>query len=106
MTAKLVVTNQARDDLAEIATFIAQDSREQARDFIHKFVATAEDVRLWPEANPLLDDERLRQAGLRRANLKKFRNHLFVYRYRLQTVEILRIYHAAQDWQRHLFEED
>lgn len=104
MTVKLVITNQARDDLAGIAGYIAQDSAEQARDFVRKFVETVRDLQLWPESNPLLDDDRLRQAGLRKATVKKFRNHLLVYRYQAQTLEVLRVYHGAQDWQRQLFE--
>jgi len=105
MTGKVVIANQARDDLAEITTFIAKGSPDQARDFIHKFIETVENLRLWPESNPLLDDDRLRDAGLRRAVFKKFRNHLIVYRYRSQTIEVLRVYHAAQDWQKYLFDD-
>ena len=106
MSVSLIITNQARDDLADITAFIAQDSPAQARDFVAKFQASVQDTTLWPESNTLLDDPRLAAAGLRRAIIKKFRNHLFVYRYRDDAVQVLRVYHAAQDWQQEIFSSD
>lgn len=106
MSISLIITNQARDDLADITSYIAQDSPAQARDFVAKFRASVQDTMLWPESNALLDDARLATAGLRRGIIKKFRNHLFVYRYRDDAIQVLRVYHAAQDWQQEIFSSD
>lgn len=44
MSVSLIITNQARDDLADITAFIAQDNPAQARDFVAKFQASVQDT--------------------------------------------------------------
>lgn len=87
---RLVFTSTARRDLIEIGDYIAKDSRKQALNFVLELEGFCARLSRQPERYPQI----ARYPTLRRA---PYRNYLTVYRAGENTIEILRLLHAACD---------
>ena len=92
---KVVVSEQARVELREIALFIARDNASRARSFVRELRSKAYEIAQTPEAFPVVP--RFAKLGIRR---RVFRNYLIFYRLQADTVNIIHILHGAQDHER------
>ena len=86
---RLVVTRAAIRDLAEIEAFIARDNARAARRFILKLLDACDSLVDQPRAYP--------DAGVQNLRKRPFDDYLIFYRLS-DTVEVVRILHAARDW--------
>ena len=99
---KLVFTAAARADLHAIGDWIASDNAPRAVTFIDELEQHCARLADRPQMHPLLI--RRESTGLRKA---VHGNYLIFYRMADDdAVEIVRILHGAQDWERVLFEDD
>lgn len=98
MSYRLRVTPAADKDIEEIAAYIVRDSVEQAMRFYVAVEATYGHVVQRPNAwRPVMDLGQPRAEGLRYRPLLGFPNHLVLFRVLAETVEVVRILHAARD---------
>ena len=88
---KLVWKKQARADLIKIVLHIAEDNADAADHLTDEIEAQAERLREYPK---------LFRVGRKRGTreLVAHANYLVIYRIQGETVEILRVKHAAQQW--------
>ncbi len=88
---KLVWKKQARADLIKIVLHIAEDNADAADQLADEIEAQAERLREYPK---------LFRVGRKRGTreLVAHANYLVIYRIQGETVEILRVKHAAQQW--------
>lgn len=91
---KVIFSARAREGLAEIGDFIAQDSPRQARIFVNKLRAKAIQIGRTPRAYPLLPHHKDR--GIRR---RAYKNYLIFYRIDDNQVSIVHILHASRDFE-------
>jgi plasmid stabilization system protein ParE len=98
---KLVFTAAARADLHAIGDWIASDNAPRAVTFIDELEQHCARLADRPQMHPLLI--RRESTGLRKA---VHGNYLIFYRMAGDAVEIVRILHGAQDWERMLFESE
>ena len=94
------VSPRARLDLDRLHSFIAADNPDAAARVRETILDTADLL----AANPELG-RRIRNAGKRHAQVRwfvvpKFRNYLLFYQPFQDTILIMRVLHAAQDWTR------
>ena len=80
----------ALDDLDHIAEFIARDNPDRAQSFVHEIFNQVEALGRFPFMGSSSEDIDARE-------LVVHRNYLVVYRLVGETVEILQVWHAAQD---------
>jgi toxin ParE1/3/4 len=97
MTYGLTLRPAADADIAAAATAIAADSIEQALRFYDSIDATFGQLREHPERWALWPIEHPRLTGLPRCFVIGFRNHLIFYRVDTDTVDVIRVLHAARD---------
>ena len=98
---KLVIVDEARDDLVRIGERIARDNPRRAVNFIDEIEAHCQRVSANPLAHPLLPG---REASrLRRA---VHGNYLIFYRVDPGEVLVIRVLHGARDYDAILFPED
>jgi plasmid stabilization system protein ParE len=88
---RLFITRAATRDLAEIEAFIARDSASAARRFVLKLLDACEGLVDQPRAYA--------EVGVQNLRKRPFDDYLIFYRLS-ETVEIVRILHAARDWVR------
>jgi addiction module RelE/StbE family toxin len=90
---KIVWTLRARDDLREIATFIAHDNPPAALKLGELIFARVDTLEQFPELGRVVPERN--QPNLRELVVKNYR---VVYRFRSQAklVEILRVWHGAR----------
>jgi plasmid stabilization system protein ParE len=98
---KVVLSDEAKADLREIALFIARDNKTRARSFVRELRAKAHDVGDMPLAWPLIP--RYAHHGIRR---RPFRDYLIFYRIDEDGISIVRILHGARDYETLLFLEE
>jgi addiction module RelE/StbE family toxin len=91
---RVVLSDEAKADLREIALFIARDSKARARSFVRELQAKAHDVANMPRAFPLVP--RYEHHGIRR---RPFRDYLIFYRIEDSRIAIVRILHGARDYE-------
>jgi plasmid stabilization system protein ParE len=91
MFHKIYWTRQAREDLREIRAFIARDAPLTAAAFIRRLRASVVRLRSFPQSGqvvPELGDEGIREL---------IRGHYrIIYRFRVDRVEILTVYHSSR----------
>lgn len=87
----VVFRDEARGDLIEIGDYIAQDSRERARDFVARMKARCERIGDNPLAAPLRPKWGENVRGI------VFGSYLIAYRIEGDEVLILRVFHGARD---------
>ena len=97
---KLVITDEARNDLARIAEWIARASSRRAITFIDEIEAHCLRISKTPLAYPLLPGRE--EGGVRRV---VHGNYLIFYRVDPGQVVIIHVLHGARDYEPILFPE-
>ena len=97
---RVVLSDEAKADLREIALFIARDNRTRARSFVRELQAKAHDVANIPRAFPLIP--RYEHHGIRR---RPFRDYVIFRRIEDHRISIVPILHGARDYEVLLFPE-
>jgi toxin ParE1/3/4 len=85
-------SSQARNDLLDIAEYIAVDSPRRARSYVRELRTCAITIARSPEAFPIADGQGHR--GIRR---RVYGNYLIFYRASGDRLQIPRIVHGARD---------
>ena len=98
---KLVITDEARDDLAHIADWVARNNPHRALSFIDEIEAHCQIIAGTPFAYPLLPGRE--DSGIRRA---VHGNYLIFYHIDPGATVVLHVIHGARDYDRILFPED
>lgn len=98
---KLVITDEARDDLARIAEWIARSNQRRALTFIDEIEEHCRRIPATPLAYPLLPGRK--RSGLRRV---VHGNYLIFYRVDSRQVVVIHVLHAARDYEAILFPEE
>ncbi len=91
---------KAAQDLDEIFHFIAGDNPEAAERVHQTVPRTADFLAQYPEAGKRVRNASARHAQIRWLVVPKFRNYLIFYQPWQDTVMVVRVLHAAQDWTR------
>ena len=92
---KLFFTPEARRDLASIGNWIAKDNQNRALTFVEELEVSCAEILNYPEKYPLA--LQFESKGVRR---KVHGNYLIFYRVNTTQVEILHVFHGAQDHSR------
>jgi plasmid stabilization system protein ParE len=98
---KVVFSRNARQELEDIADWIARDNPERARTFVVDLVKRCKAVGRAPYSYPFVD--RSRDSALRR---RIYRNYLIFFDIRAREVQILHILHGARDYGQIVFAND
>jgi plasmid stabilization system protein ParE len=97
----VVLTNEAEADLEQIGDWIARDNPMRAVTFVQTLRAKCLGLGDVPLGFPLVP--RYERSGVRR---RPFRDYLIFYLVNGDSVEVLHVLHAAQDYERILFPDD
>lgn len=97
---------QAQAEIDDHAEFIALDSPDAGRRFLAAIERTFEALLNLPHLGAAWVSRDPRLRGVRRHPVKDFRNHLVFYRPIEEGIEILHVFHGAQNIPRLLDEED
>ena len=84
-------------DLTDIADHIAPDNIDAAIRFLTATRKSMEFLTTTPGAGPLYPTKNRRLAGLRKWSVDGFRHYLIFYQVLNDTIQILRVIHAARD---------
>jgi toxin ParE1/3/4 len=87
------LTSTAEQDIEEIWTFIAEDSRDEATKFIGKLEKQVSSLERFPERCPLIAENELMHTRYRHLVFGKYRT---IFRISRQTVYIVRVIHTAR----------
>lgn len=98
---RLVLTESAEADLAEIGDWIAARNPARASTFLIAIRERCERLLDAPKAFPLVP--RFERSGIRR---RPYGDYLIFYRVDAEMVEILHILHGARDYEALLFPEE
>jgi len=93
------LSDEAEDDLEQIADYIARDNPHRALSFVQELRGKCEALACSPLGFPLVP--RYEQHGIRR---RVHENYLIFYRVDVDRAVILRILHGAMDYAVILFE--
>jgi toxin ParE1/3/4 len=96
--ARYTKTSEAYRDIVEQAEYLAERSLDAAMRFVDAVEATAEFLTSWPEMGEFCHFRSPRVVGLRVWQVRVFPNHLFFYRVAADGIEIVRVLHAARDY--------
>ena len=91
---------RAQRDLEGVCSFIAADNPQAAERVRITILDTADLLAGNPELGRRIQDAAPRHADLRWAVVPRFRNYLIFYRPFEDTIVVVRVLHAAQDWTR------
>lgn len=97
----VVLAAEAEADIEQIATYVAEQSPQNALNLIRNLRARCESLADAPHGYPLVP--RYEHLGIRR---RPFGNFLIFYRVGADTIEVIHILHGARDYERLLFPED
>jgi toxin ParE1/3/4 len=97
---RVIVTVKAKMDLIEIARYVAEDNPAAADAIVDRLQRECERMDTAPLRYPLVS--RHEQLGIRR---RPVGNYLIFYRVGRDAIDILRILHAARDYERLLSSE-
>lgn len=97
---RVVLTTEAKADLARIADYIAADNPARARSFVRNLQMRARQIGDAPRGFPLV--LRYEHTGVRR---RVYGNYLIFYRIEETRISVIAILHGAQDYERILFPE-
>jgi plasmid stabilization system protein ParE len=98
---KVVFSQNAEQDLEDIADWIARDNPERARSFVADLVRTCKSIGRTPRSYPFVDKSR--DSTLRR---RIYRNYLIFFDIGAKDVEILHVLHGARDYAQIVFADD
>lgn len=91
---------KAERDLDSIFRFIAGDNVNAAENVRQNILSVADFLAQYPNAGRRIRNVSPRHANVRWLVVPKFRNYLIFYQPFRDTVMVIRILHAAQDWKR------
>jgi plasmid stabilization system protein ParE len=91
---------KAARDLDEVSHHIAADNPEAAERVRRTILNTADFLAQHPELGRRIRNAAPRHAQIRWVVVPKFRNYLIFYQPFQETVMVVRVLHAAQDWTR------
>jgi toxin ParE1/3/4 len=93
-TYKVKITETAQADLSAIWDYIAVSSPQNAMRFVEELEEKALSLGHFPQRHPVIpESELLRTRAYRHMIIKDYR---IIYRFNLDTVYILRIFHGAK----------
>jgi addiction module RelE/StbE family toxin len=87
------LTQQAQNDLEQIFYYIADDSINNAENFVLQLEKKIYSLEVFPDRNPFIPENEYFGTGYRHLIYKKYRT---VYRIVEKSVFILRIFHGAK----------
>lgn len=87
------ITRQAQTDLEKIYYYIADDSINNAKNFIRQLEEKIYSLEAFPERNPFIPENEFFETDYRHMIYKKYR---VVYRITETSVYVLRIFHGAK----------
>lgn len=90
---RVIFTQEARRDLADIARYIAVDNPDRARSYVEKLRSACLEIGQMPNAFELVEDTSLPE--LRR---RIFAPYLIFYRVEETSISLVRILHGARDY--------
>jgi len=91
---------KAEHDLDDACNYISSDNPEAAARVRHTILETADFLAEHHGIGRLIRDARPRHAHIRFFVIPKFRNYLIFYLPVHETITVVRILHASQDWTR------
>jgi toxin ParE1/3/4 len=91
---------KAQRDLEEIFKYIAGDNPEAAERVRQTILCTADFLAQHPELGRRIRAVKPRHEQIRWGIVPKFRNYLIFYQPYQETIMVIRVLHAAQDWTR------
>ena len=100
MSNQIYKTPQALADLEEIASFIAEDTRDVAERFLDAAEAAFTALASMPLMGRVVPFQSQVAQGIRIGHVQGFERYLIFYRPVEQGVEIVRVLHAARDIER------
>jgi toxin ParE1/3/4 len=92
---------KAGQDLDDIFRYIARDNPDAAQNVCQAILNTADFLAQHPEVGRRIRNASLRHAKTRWSIVPKFRNYLIFYQPYQETIMVIRVLHAAQDWTRY-----
>ena len=105
MSLNIAVYSGADTDIVDQLDYLGRDDVDLALRFLAKVEATFLRLAASPEPGEQVDVRNPRLAGLRVWQVSEFPNHLIYYRPSSETLEVIRVLHAARDTRRILEEE-
>lgn len=97
MSRTIIIRDEARFDVIDIAYHIAEDSLASADRFAEAIDAAYKQLAAMPGMGALRDYNNPKLKGLRMWPVPGFRNHLIFYLASDDKLEIVRVVHGAQD---------
>jgi toxin ParE1/3/4 len=97
MAAKITKTPQAKEDLLELADYLARHNVDAALRFLDAAEAAFELLVGMPEIGTLCRFKAPQAAGLRVWSIKDFENYLVFYRPTDTGIDVIRVIHGARD---------
>jgi toxin ParE1/3/4 len=94
------ISRRAERDLEQIRDYIATDDPEAAERVRQAFLDTADLLAQNVEIGTHIREASPRHADIRWFVVPRFRNYLIFYRTFRDTILVVRVLHAAQDWTR------
>jgi toxin ParE1/3/4 len=91
---------KAKRDLDEIFNYITADNPDAASRVRRNILNTADFLAQYPELGRRIRNASPRHAQIRWFVVPKFHNYLIFYQPFQETVVVVRVLHAAQDWTR------
>jgi toxin ParE1/3/4 len=93
----VILKPQAREDVKQIATYIAKDSPQSSLAFRHPLENIYEVLLELPEIGTARNFHNPEMKGLRMLPVRKLTKYLIFYRSTLEGLEIVRVVHGAHD---------
>jgi toxin ParE1/3/4 len=92
-THRILIQPRAMADLAEIHSYISNDSTENAKRFIARLITSVDSLAEFPLRYPVYQGHHQPSEAVRRMPVK---NYLVYYRVKNNTVDIITIRHGAR----------
>jgi len=97
MNEEVLFRPQAREDLTAHTLWIARESERRAHTFLDRIESTLQQLRIFPELGTSRDWLAPRCRGIRFIPVKDFPRYYIFYRPMDESIEVIRILHAARD---------
>ncbi|MGH7976613.1 MAG: type II toxin-antitoxin system RelE/ParE family toxin [Limisphaerales bacterium] len=96
---KIIRSEQALNDVADIHLFIAVENADAAERFLAALRLSFRTLAQWPEIGPRYQSNRTELSGLRFWPVRRFANYLIFYRATAapRRLHIVRVLHGARD---------
>jgi toxin ParE1/3/4 len=93
------LTSAAEFELAEHAAYLGKDNADVGERFLLAATETFEDLLNSPGMGEVFRTKKAALSGVRIWRVRGFPNHVIAYRSTSEGILVLRIFHAAQNWQ-------